>query len=161
MTSQSERPLKSVRLWIYALAVVFVALGCFSLLLNSKQQIAKPPNAWEAYSEKRVQDNLSSGRVVLLYCRPTYHPATSVIDDVFLDEQIAHLLDEADFELMQHSYRDWQGETLRQLFERHGHTKYPMIFIYYPNGQVASLSTSLTAEAMRIDLEDSLARHVD
>ncbi|MEM7312705.1 MAG: hypothetical protein AAF497_06105 [Planctomycetota bacterium] len=155
MTSQLERPLKSARLWIVAFAVVFVAAGCFSLHLHRRQQVAKPSNAWEAYSEERAQKVLTSGRTVLLYCRPTYHPATSLIDNVFADEQIAQVLVKLDLKLLQHTYENWEGEMIRNLFQEHGHSKSPMIFLYSPNGRTQKISTCLTVEAMRNALENS------
>ena len=136
-------------------SLVCLAALCLTAVLIRTKDVAPQPIAWVAFSEERAEELLSKGRTVLLYCQPTYHPASEAIDETLLNPEITRLFDKTGFVPMQHTYRNWDGEITRKLLKKHGHTKGPMMFVYRPNGVIEPFPIRM--QSMRVALESELS----
>ncbi len=138
-----------ISLWWFLLATPTIPMIGLKLVDNYR---ISQPLGWQHYSSKQAQTLLEQGTTVLLFCKPTYHGGSSDAEAAFQDKRIIRLCNSGQFVPMKLEYNGWDGKEIRLIFQRHGSTKHPMIFIYRPDGsfqEVELFSSEAVLQALR------------
>ncbi|QDV86044.1 hypothetical protein [Planctomycetes bacterium TBK1r] len=112
--------------------VLCMSIGC-SCSTSSSEQTDIQAIAWESFTWKEMERLVGEGDSVLLFC----HPTSAVPDDYqfeeFDDPRLIGLYSQGEFVARTLKYSDWEGNEIRTVFKRVGHTKYPMVILFRPN----------------------------
>ena len=136
----------------FLFSILFVA-AIASLIIRNR--LLEPKAKWKPFTYAEMESSLENGVPVLMLAGHDSGFLEFPLQ-VFNDERILRSCSEGNFDMMLLAYKDWNEPEIKNIFNRFGHTKYPMAFYFQPNVKPLRISP-YSADAILKDIRHSKA----
>jgi len=107
------------------------------------------PIVWIPFTQTQKDTLVGNGKTVLVFGKPGYHAGAESAANTFNDPELQKCFYSGRFVAMILEYDDWQGEEVRELFKKHGHTKHPIALLYVPNHNPIKVAPYSAADILK------------